>query len=78
MRNIPYTVGWFKFQLFFILTMAKVHATSFGSKNMISSKKKILTRLGYVRIFSTGAFIHDFFSKFENVIIVPKNVPSFD
>jgi len=40
------TVGWFKFQLFFILTMAKVEATSFGSKNMISSNKKILTRQG--------------------------------
>jgi len=40
--------------LFFILTMAKVEATSFGSRSMISSKK-ILTGLGYVRIFSKGA-----------------------
>jgi len=33
------TVGWFKFPFFFILTMTKVEATSFGSGNMISSKK---------------------------------------
>jgi len=49
----------------FILIMAKVELTLSESGNMILSKKNLLTRLGKVRFFSKGTYIHDFSKKIE-------------